>query len=287
MSNKEIQIKQSLSFNCKSQYISKYAGKVLSKQYYIEQQRIFWGEDSELLSFDFVKNFKQNNMDDNLLNSISSFSSENAKASIKCRNLSEPIYKNEQKLNYRKKIKQNYFNLLCSRKSSRNFIDKKIDILDLGTILHYSCSINKNNKVGSGGGLYPVDIYFYANKIKNIEQGFYKYNKFSHSIHIINKSEIDLKNIFYIDNNKENLALALFYVVNQNINIYKYGDLSTMLSFWEAGSIAQNISLISEAILLGTCDYGGMVPHEIERFLKLDKYFNESIIGCTLIGRLE
>ena len=78
----------------------------------------------------------------------------------------------------------------------------------------------------SGGGLYPITLYFVAFNVKGLERGVYTYLPLTHSIQLIRKlSERDLEDYNRISNfgiNIENdtLGIAVYYVFEE---IRRYG----------------------------------------------------------------
>lgn len=141
----------------------------------------------------------------------------------------------------------------------------------------------------SGGGLYPITLYFVAFNIKGLERGVYTYLPLTHSIQLIRKlSDRDLEDYNRISNfgiNIENdtLGIAVYYVYSLYDNSRKYGDMAMQFAYIEAGEIAENIQLTAAGLNLAATDIGGYEKGLTEDFLGLDG-LTRHIVHLTLIG---
>lgn len=145
----------------------------------------------------------------------------------------------------------------------------------------------------SGGSLYPIKIYFYSNKIKGLEDGFYYFDAIDNSIHKI-KSAVslsELEGLFPMtalkldkrSNTIEQSAALVFMVADFKYNFRKYGQLSYRLSLLEAGHIAQNMQLVSTAIGKSSLPVCGLFHERIEEILGIRKNkFQHCVYGIIL-----
>lgn len=105
----------------------------------------------------------------------------------------------------------------------------------------------------SGGGLYPVKIFFISWNIKNLPNGKYFYDINNNTINKlpdkISLSEIiNLNKMNFLKSIEEikNKSLCHVYLISNTKNMFqKYGLLTFKLSLIEAGHIVQNLSLQS------------------------------------------
>lgn len=200
-----------------------------------------------------------------------------------------------------KPIKSALSSVITSRRSIRHYEKEKISKQDLSNILYYAQGISgeieaanvpvEHNKISlrnapSGGGLYPIYLYFLALNIEGVNRGIYKYYPYSHSIKPVNLEvdNISPRDFAEFGNiNSEDCAIFMFYVYDFYVNSRKYGDSGLMYAVIETGEIAQNIQLTSTALGYGCCDIGGYNKQFCEKVLKLDG-INKHMIHLTIIG---
>lgn len=201
-----------------------------------------------------------------------------------------------------KKIRVNLSDAIINRRSVRSYKDDKMKLQHLSDILFYTQGVSAIDKIkldyyeddleltlrntSSGGGLYPVKLYFFARNISEIEDGIYEYYPESHSINLITKKEnmsdvTDYADFAMID--VSNVNLIFFYVYNLLVNSRKYGNIGAAFGFIEAGQLSQNIQLVSSTLGYGVCDIGGYIKHIVEKDLNIDGV-NKHLIHMTIVG---
>lgn len=181
-----------------------------------------------------------------------------------------------------KKIKQYISNTINNRKSCRNFSGNYISLKDFSTILFYSFGIAKKRKkfmgeneihfrnYPSGGGLYPIDIIIYCNKISTISNGFYKYQPYTHSLLKMNVSQYDINQFMNTSMDIQNCNFILFFEYTVNKSYLKYGELSLLNALIEVGCMSENFDLISISMGRKTCPVTALNKHYLEKILTLD-----------------
>lgn len=141
----------------------------------------------------------------------------------------------------------------------------------------------------SGGGLYPVSLYFVAFNVEGLEQGIYVYLPLMHAIRLVRKldrremDEYDRISNFGINIENDTLGIAIYYVYSLYDNSRKYGDMAMQFAYIEAGEIAENIQLTATALNLAATDIGGYEKGLTEAFLGLDG-LTKHILHLTLVG---
>lgn len=141
----------------------------------------------------------------------------------------------------------------------------------------------------SGGGLYPVSLYFVAFNVEGLEQGIYVYLPLMHAIRLVRKldrremDEYDRISNFGINIENDTLGIAIYYVYSLYDNSRKYGDMAMQFAYIEAGEIAENIQLTATALNLAATDIGGYEKGLTEAFLGLDG-LTKYILHLTLVG---
>ncbi|WLN25767.1 SagB/ThcOx family dehydrogenase (plasmid) [Borreliella valaisiana] len=200
-----------------------------------------------------------------------------------------------------KRLKIKLEDALLKRKSYRKFKNQYLNLVDLSTLLYYAAGDVRydyvefgNSKLRqsrkpypSGGGMYPIDIYFYVNNVEKLDKGFYLYQSSNNSIVKINIGSIKIENLLTISffEGSFNFNIAFFFVYRYEVNYLKYSEMSLSFAFIELGAIHQNFSLVSTALNLGYCSWGGFDKPELEKCLKLDG-ISEHVVSAAILGNV-
>lgn len=200
-----------------------------------------------------------------------------------------------------------------ARRSLRSFGTKPMSLKEVSTVLYYGDGVSgtfDHNPTGafevteslgkeyishvrtapSGGGLYPVTLYFIALNVDGLDKGLYKYMPIHHSVELMKKyDDKDLETYFSFTNlgrevELKNVGICIYYVYSIYENSRKYNDMALQFALIEAGEISENIHLICTAENLSSCDMGGYEKARTEQFFNLDGLTNH-IIHLTLVGR--
>lgn len=127
--------------------------------------------------------------------------------------------------------------------------------------------------VPSAGARHAFEVYFYAHNVKGLPKGLYRY------IAIENK----LIEISSEEGLEEKLVEALlgqsfvakgavtFILAAETYRMYwRYGERGYRYLHLDAGHVAQNIYLASEAVDCGTCAIAAFEDDDLNKLLKLD-----------------
>ena len=186
-----------------------------------------------------------------------------------------------------------YFGLIGTRRSRRDFNSKPLDTDVLSTLLRYSCGLLTDEKKGvlsraqpTGGGLAPIEVYpliFAGND--DIPSGVYHYNVKEHSLDVLWKRDFgaqDISQLFcYPWVEKASFAIILTAVFSRTQ--VKYGQRGYRYILLEAGHIGENIYLGAEALGLKCCAMGGTRDSNIETLLDIDG-IAESVVYALVFG---
>ena len=194
------------------------------------------------------------------------------------------------------KIKKKFIDILEERHSTRWFSSALPMSLDeLSTILRYSNGIAKRKihfenidvttrNHGSGGGLYPVDMYLVINNVEGVGSGVYRYQPYSHTLRYIT-GDFNMVDLYpYMGMDIENFSFCVLYELDINKIYVKYGELSLLIAMIETGLIAQNMELISTALGYTGCQVAGFQKKYAENKLCLDGV-NSHVIYTQMCGR--
>lgn len=183
--------------------------------------------------------------------------------------------------------------LLNKRRSIRDFSGDEVSFKVISNILLNAGNIHKIGdfffrNIASGGGFYPIDIYFYANNVENLEQNIYKFNPMNKNLEIINSDSAKSINSIFSSQSSiqfEKAAGIIFFVFDYIKPFQKYGDFSLSFGFIEVGMISQTIHLLSTLYGVGVCDIGGFDKPSCESLLKVDG-LNKHVIHAMVLGSI-
>lgn len=165
-----------------------------------------------------------------------------------------------------------------ARKSSRDFSGKPLSQQELSTLLFFGAGITYENEnpdrtrraYPSGGARYPLEIYPAIFKVENLKEGLYHYSVREHALELLLEGETDkVKGAFHYDFVKDASAVFIFSMIPKRSTI-KYGNFGLKIGLIEAGHLAENIYLVSEALGLKCCSLGGLNEKLVSGLLDLD-----------------
>lgn len=187
---------------------------------------------------------------------------------------------------------------ITTRVSSPNMAPCPLALENVATLLHYAYGVTRDNKetgfprslrtVPSGGALYPLEIFFHSAHIKGLQAGLYHYDPVRRNIQVLRHADETARigeamaqpNV----NVPRGAALIVFITAVFERTIFKYGDRGYRFVLLEAGHVAQNLNLVSNAMGLGSLNIGGFFDREIDEFLGLDGV-THSTIYMVAIGK--
>lgn len=195
---------------------------------------------------------------------------------------------------------ENIFQILKNRKSVRKYKKYPISLKELHYILHYSYGISRSlpiygsergkwyyRMVPSAGALYPLEIYIVTLN-SEIEKGLYHYRPRESYLELIKRdfSIEELNEIIFAEPTVQLSKASLVIIITAIFErmLFKYGDRGYRFILMEVGFVSQNISLICEALGLGSCMIGRYLDDEVNKFLGVDG-LTESALNVIVIGK--
>lgn len=185
---------------------------------------------------------------------------------------------------------------IVSRSSERDMTPSPLDLAQVTALLHYAYGVTRTSEsapsvrplrvVPSGGGLYPLEIFFHSVHVAGLLQGLYHYNPSKHHLTCLReRDETDriAKGTTY-PNLTLNASLVIFITGVFERSTFKYGDRGYRFTLLEAGHIAQNINLVTQGLGLACVNIGGFFDRDIDNFLDLDGLLH-STIYMVAIGK--
>ncbi len=193
----------------------------------------------------------------------------------------------KQKLKITNLSNINFQRLLKQRYSKREFA-KSISFSEVSNILYWSGGMKKDftRFYPSAGGRYPLEIYIVALNVDSLESGIYHFNIKKNLLELILKGYFKDEAI-RLSGNQEwikdcGIVISISAVFGRTE--IKYGERGYRYVLMEAGHLAQNLYLVSEALNLGCCAIGGFLDDEINKLLDIDGK-KESVIYLCGIGK--
>ncbi len=184
------------------------------------------------------------------------------------------------------------------RHSCRAYEIYKLSSSELSTILNYAYGVNNRiyldkreffeRPVPSGGGLYSLELYTLVRNIESIEQGVYHFNIIPPShlelIENLEFSPLFISQLFMNQFYLENCSCIIFICSFTERNMWKYGDRGYRYILFEAGHVAQNINLVTQALGLNSLNLGGFLDQEVSNLLKIDSKY-EIPLYAVAVGK--
>lgn len=191
------------------------------------------------------------------------------------------------------------FQLIQKRRSLRDYRDYPISVNELYLLLQHTYGITARMQaqsikgtwayraVPSAGALYPLEIYV-AVLNGQLEHGLYHYRPDRNGMELIRPGDFytDLKDRVKAEpyiNMKQASAVVFITGVFERVFV-KYGDRGYRFVMQEAGFAAQNLSLVSDAIGLGSCMAGSFLDDQVDDFLG-NPHPGEGILNVLLVGK--
>jgi SagB-type dehydrogenase family enzyme len=191
----------------------------------------------------------------------------------------------------------NIFDTLKTRKSTKKYQPYKISLKELHYLLRYSYGVNRKEAVDgviwkfrpipSGGGLFASEIYVVTIN-SQIPQGLYHYSPDDNSLEVVRYGDFlkDMQKISGSDPyiNSADTSCIIFTTAFIDRLFIKYGERGYRFMLLEAGFLGMTLSLLAEALGLGSCMLGGYKDSLVEAFLGIDGVL-ESVQNTMVIGK--
>lgn len=125
--------------------------------------------------------------------------------------------------------------------------------------------------VPSAGGLFPLEIYVFTQRVQGLDDGLYHYDVVAHSLRQLRRENLfpTLEPIFYAypfmkDANLVFAIAAVFLRIQK-----KYGPRGYRYTLIEAGHVGQNITLRAIELGMSTLCIGGFLDSALNELLNL------------------
>ena len=182
-----------------------------------------------------------------------------------------------------------------SRESVREYSEQKISLAELDALLYYSYGINRSNEgteyprpfrnVPSGGGLYPLDIYFYTSLVEGLEPGVWHYNPLEEAVFLVHpgNKQSEIAGLL-AQQELVNAPLLVFVCAHFERSLFKYRDRGYRFIYLDAGHLVQNFNLVANSMGIGSVNIGGYFDRDTDHFLEIDG-LTQSTVYMIAVGK--
>jgi SagB-type dehydrogenase family enzyme len=172
--------------------------------------------------------------------------------------------------------------LLSKRRSCRDFAQREILLEQVSALLAASYGAVAPDRVSgqtpfirrtvpSAGGLFPLELYAFTQRVAGLEDGVYHYDVIAHSLQQLRRGNLfpTLEPMFYaypfLKDANIVVAMAAVFLRTQK----KYGPRGYRYILLEAGHVGQNLCLRGIELGLATLCAGGFVDSALNELLGL------------------
>lgn len=186
----------------------------------------------------------------------------------------------------------NLYNALIKKESYREYSKDPVSFQQFSDLLYYSAGMQKialtdkstKRMYPSAGARYPLEIYPFIFRVKNVEDAVYHYHLKTHSLELILKKPVFNQTMRQFNQTWiRNSAVLLVITAVFDRTEKKYKDRGYRHVLAEYGHMAQNMYLVSTALGLGCCSIGGFNDDGLNKLLDVDG-IDESVVGVVACG---
>lgn len=171
---------------------------------------------------------------------------------------------------------------ITTRQTARNLKPVPVSLGEVSALLYYAYGETRDNRetgfprpfrtTPSGGALYPLELFFYSGQVADLPQGLYHYNPHENALRALRQENADAQvaSLLVQPEIADHASLLVFITSLFERTTFKYGDRGYRFSLIEAGHVAQNMNLVSNALGLGCVNIGGFFDRRADEFLDLD-----------------
>lgn len=185
--------------------------------------------------------------------------------------------------------------VLASRRTPESFRDEPLTASVLATILANAAGItarvsqrNGNPDISlraypSAGALYPIELYAVVRRSRDLNDGLYYYPPGEEGVRLLREETEGFLDAFVVEEPVRNAALIIILTSAFWRTKAKYGPRGYRYALQESGHLAANISLVGEALGVGTAPIGGFYDDRVNEWLGIDGV-NEAAVYALAIG---
>ena len=182
--------------------------------------------------------------------------------------------------------------LLQNRRALRKYLMEPMSFEELAFILWASQGITGKSDnysfrtTPSGGALYPIETYFSANLVEDLEPGIYHFDVENFALNRIREDDQAEATAKACMNQKfmAQSAVTFLWTAIFRRSMSKYGNRGLRYILLDAGHICQNSLIAAEATGCGGCPVAAFYDDEVNDLLKINGD-DETIIYAASLGK--
>ncbi|HEX5886676.1 MAG TPA: SagB/ThcOx family dehydrogenase [Pyrinomonadaceae bacterium] len=186
--------------------------------------------------------------------------------------------------------------LLAHRRSYREFAQKEMPLEHASALLASGYGAIARPRFGgqtpflrrtvpSAGGLFPLELYLFTQRVQGLDDGLYHYDVIAHSLQQLRRENLflTLEPMFYaypfMKDANVVIAMAAVFLRTQ----VKYGPRGYRYILLEAGHVAQNVCLRAMELGLETLCMGGFLDSALNALVGL-RLKDEGVVYTVAAG---
>lgn len=185
---------------------------------------------------------------------------------------------------------------IARRTTARELGPCPVQLQHLAALLFNAYGVTRDNSgtsyvrafrtVPSGGGLYPLELFFHARGVSGLEAGLYHYDAAQHCLRLLRVGDrsSEIAACLVQPELAERASIVVFLTALFERSTFKYRDRGYRFVLLEAGHVAQNINLSAVAYGYGVVNVGGFFDREVDAWLGLDGV-EHSTVYLNVIGQ--
>lgn len=197
--------------------------------------------------------------------------------------------------------------IMSKRKTVRQYSGIGLTLTEISNLLTLTYSItgehshfigtngkkrhHKRRNIASGGGTFPVEVYYANIKTTEIPLGIYYYSPIAARIEMVTPfdTEDDIKKFYAslsvdikADMDYHNAAGFIILAGYLNRTSFKYGDKAIKFAFIDTGALIQSMYLGCATLNIGCCAIGGYMDKQLDELLELKSNQHISILPIAI-----
>jgi SagB-type dehydrogenase family enzyme len=182
--------------------------------------------------------------------------------------------------------------LLQKRRSLRKYEMEPVSMEELAFMLWASQGITAKSgsysfrTAPSGGALYPIETYFSANLVEDLNPGLYHFDVENFSLDRLSETDSAEAVANACLNQKFMAQAAVSFLWSAVIrrSMSKYGNRGMRYILLDAGHVCQNLIVAAEATGSGACPVAAFYDDEVNELLGLDPK-EETVLYAASVGK--
>ena len=175
-------------------------------------------------------------------------------------------------------IKNDFLEIINSRKSNRVYTQEGISLLELSYLLWCTQGVKEIRgkayatlrTVPSGGARHPFECYMVIQNVEGLEPGLYHYLPMKHELERIGELQNFISESLYGQKWASKADVVFYYSFVGYRAEWRYGIYAHRVVLIDAGHVTENLYLACTSLGLGTCAVGALDGKIADQVFGLD-----------------